>query len=188
VLGRVPADERLRADEAAGAQVALGLEVQGEGVGGEGLPERGFHTEALEGDIGHLGDEELGAPAPARLGPPEGALGVAQEAIGGGVGPVPEGDADGGTDGDLVPDDGTRAVEGGEEAIGEREGRGGVAEVIRDDGEDVAAEVGDERVGAARPAEPSGDQAEEFVARFGAEAFVDPLEAVHVDGEEGGGG
>ena len=85
----------------------------------------------------------------------------------------------------LAPGDRERVAQGGEHALGDDRRLAGVADVLQQHRELVAAEAGDGVAGTDRAVEPLGDGLQELVADGVSERVVDQLEAVEVEEEDG---
>ena len=185
IRGRdAPSAEALERGQASRAQGDDGLVVETELSALDGAAQLGLQAQASQGARVHAVVEDLEGGWALQLGAMHGGMGVAEERLRLGVGRRCGRDADGGGGKDLLAPDGHGTAESGAEAVGHADEIVRLAEVVHEDGELIAAEVGERVLGPDAGREPSGHGGEEVVSREMAEAVVDALEAVEVEDED----
>lgn len=163
----LPAHECLHAEDLPGAQVGNGLVVEAELPGGDGDGQVGFEGRAVDHVVVHLGVEELVAGLSAAFGHVHGEVGVPQQF--GGIADLGAslGHADADGDHQAVSTDDEGYAQRVQDPLGDLDGDGAAVVVFHDqDRELVAAEAGDQVVGADAVVEPGGQLDEKLVASF----------------------
>ncbi len=159
------------------------LVLQGQPVGGEGLAQRGEHRGVVDHPGPHAGPVVDAPVLAAVLRRVQRDVGVPEQVGAGLLGPPP-GDADAGARGERMPGDLDRPGQGGGDPP---DVLVQVESVLKEQGELVAAEPGDQAAVRQRLPQQSGHGDQEAVTDVVAEAVVDSLEVVEVDEEHRGG-
>ena len=182
----LPAGEHLEADDLAGFQVDLRLEIGNELLVLEAVAQALLDFAERNQSALHAGVEPQGPGDPAVAGMVEGDVGAAQQIGDGDLGRRRRGDAEVGADLQHLAADLERAGHGLQESFPER--LGDLRAVLRDDEgerELVAVEARGDRFLADLGGNDAGDGAQHIVADLIAVAVVDRLEAVHPQRNDG---
>jgi hypothetical protein len=183
--GVAPADEGFKADDAIGAEIDFGLVVHDEFAGADGAFEVGFELEAIDGALAHALGVAGDAGAFLAAGVHEGGFGVGHDFFGMGVEDAGLSDADGELGDEGVATEEDRVVEGFNETGGESGGFGFGVGAFEKDHEFGADEAGGEGGIGEESLEAGRGFDEEAFAASGAEGFIEGIEAVESDGEDG---
>ena len=182
--GVLPAHQCLHAENLPGAQVGDGLVVEAELSGGDGDGQVGFEGRAADHVVVHLGVEELVAGLAAAFGHVHGEVGLPEQ-FGGIAGRGASlGHADADVDNHAGSADDERRPQRVQDPLGDLDGDGAVVVFHDHDRELVAAQAGDQVVGADAVVEPGGQLDEKGVASFMTDGVVDIFEVVDVDEQQ----
>src|SRR6185503_3072655 len=183
--GAVPADEGLDADDPAGRDGELGLEVDDELVVRDRLTQVGLDRLAGDGAVADDLVEHRPAAAAGLLGAVHGGVGVANEVGGLGVRVGRDRDADAAADERVTVLEREWLGQRLEQPLGDGDRVVRLGDVLAHEDELVAAEARGHLVAADGAAQALGDGEQEAVAGVVAETVVDDLEAVEVDEQDG---
>ena len=183
--GVLPTHQRLHAEDLPGEQVGDRLVFEAELPGGDGDGQVGLQGRTVDHVVVHLGVEELVAGFSGAFGHVHGEVGLPEQfgGIAGLGASLGHADADGDNQG--VSSDDERCAQRAQDPLGDLNGDRAALVVFHDqDRELVAAEAGDQVLGAGAAVEPVSQLGEKRVACFMSLCVVDVLEVVDVDEEQ----
>ncbi len=180
----MPAGKRLEPDQATGREVDLGLVVDDELVAFDGATQIGLPLQPRHDRCRHPWLEERGRTWPDRLRLVEGDIGPAQQIAGPGTAGT-EGNADAGVDIGLGRIDGEWRREGGDQALGRRDGIAWLIDPVEQDRELIATEARDGISITQTDRQPAPHRDQQAVAGVVAVAVVDQLKAVEIEKKDG---
>lgn len=187
ILGVLPAQEGLKADDGLGFEAELGLVVEGEFFAFDGLSDGGGHLEEDDGVDVHGRGEDLEAVAAPAFGLVERGVSVAQDFFGFFVFAFAQDDADAHGSEEFFAAEVEGVYELGLDVACELFGLFVAVCAVEEDDKLVATEACEGDVVGEDVAQSGGDLDQELVSGGVSEGVVDHLEAVEVE-EEGGEG